>query len=107
MFQIHSSPNAGHPGKNRTLLQARILYYWPTMRLDIINYGDNCQSCAENHGSVGRPVPIRSYPKEPWDTLAIDLLKLPLTTEGHKYLLAAIDHFSRFSILVPLKGPFS
>ncbi len=75
------------------------------MRLDILNYVDNCQSCSENHGAVGRPVPIRSYPipNEPWDTLAIDLLKLPLTTDGHQYLLAAIDHFSRFSILVPLK----
>ena len=104
LHRIHSSPHAGHPGKNRTLLQARMNYYWPTMRLDIINYVNNCHSCAENYGSVTRPVPIKSYPvpTEPWETLAIDLLQLPLTTEGHKYLLVAIDHFSRFSILVPL-----
>ncbi len=31
------------------------------------------------------------------------MLTLPLTTDGHKYLLVAIDHFSRFSVLVPLK----
>ncbi len=37
LHQIRASPNAGHPGKNRTLLQARLLYYWPRMRLDIIN----------------------------------------------------------------------
>ncbi len=93
------------PPKNRTLLQARMLYYWPTIRVDIIQYIDKCQSYAENHGSVARPVSIKSYPipTEPWETLAIDLLKLPLTTEGHKYLLVCIDHFSRFSILVPLK----
>ncbi len=105
LHQIHSSPHAGHPGKNRTLLQARLLYYWPKMRLDIIKYIDNCNSCAENHGSVAKPVPIRNYPipSQPWDTLAIDLLQLPLTTEGHKYLLVTIDHFSRFTILSPLK----
>ncbi len=40
---------------------------------------------------------------EPWHTLAVDLLKLPTTEEGHTYLLVAINHFSRFSILVPLK----
>ncbi len=82
-----------------------MLYYWPTMRVDIINYIDKCQSCAEYHGSVARPVPIKSYPipTEPWETIAIDLLKLPLTTEGHKYLLVCIDHFSRFCILVPLR----
>ncbi len=105
LTRIHSSPHAGHPGKNWTLLQARMLYYWTTMRLDIIKYIDACTTCAENYGSVSRPGPIQSYsiPNDPWDTVAIDLLTLPLTTDGHKYLLVAIDHFSRFSILVPLK----
>ncbi len=75
------------------------------MRLHIIRYTDNCQTCAENHGSVSQPVLIQSYPifTAPWDTVAIDLLTLPLTTDGHKYLLVAIDHFSRFSVLVSLK----
>ncbi len=49
------------------------------------------------------PNPCYPIPNEPWETVAIDLLTLPLTTEGHRYLLVAIDHFSRFSILVPLK----
>ncbi len=104
-YRIHSSPHAGHPGKNRTLLQARLLYYWPRMCLDIIAYIDKCHSCAENYGSVGRPVPIRSYqiPTAPWDIVAIDHLKLPMTTEGHTYLLVTIDHFSRFCVLSPLK----
>ncbi len=75
------------------------------MRLDIIKHIDNCQLCAGKHGSVARLVPIQRYPTttEPWNTIAIDLLTLPLTTEGHKYLLVANDHFSRFSILIPLK----
>ncbi len=73
--------------------------------MDILKYIENCATCAENNGSVSRPVPIQSYPipNEPWETVAIDLLTLAMTTEGHKYLLVAIDHFSRFSILVLLK----
>ncbi len=43
-------------------------------------------------------------PRELWDTIAIDLLILPLTSEGHQYLLVVIDHFSRVSVLVPLKN---
>ncbi len=43
--RIHSSPHAVHPGKKRTLLQARMLYYWSKMRLDIIKYIDN--SCIQ------------------------------------------------------------
>ncbi len=76
------------------------------MRKDINSYKDKCHTCAVNKGSVGKPVKILSYPTplEPWDTLATDLLKLPTSSEGHQYFLVAVDHFSRHSILVPLKG---
>ncbi len=99
-------PQAGHPGKDRCLHQVRLEYYWPTMRKDIYSYIDKCHTCAVNKGSVGKPVKILSYPTplEPWDTLAIDLLKLPASSEGHQYLLVAIDHFSRYCILVSLKS---
>ncbi len=102
---LHSVPHAGHPGKDRCLYQARLEYYWPTMRKDIHSYVDKCHTCAVKKGSVGRPVKILRYPTplEPWDTLAIGHLKLPTSSEGHQYLLVAIDHFSRYSILVPLK----
>ncbi len=81
---LHSAPHAGHPGKDICLHQARLEYYWPTMRKDIHSYVDKCHTCAVNKGSVGRPVKILSYPTplEPWDTLAIDLLKLPTSRKG-------------------------
>ncbi len=106
LHHIHSTPHAGHPGRNRTLLQACLLYYWSRMCIDIINYIDNCHACAENHGSVGKAVPTQSYPipTKPWETIAIALLTLPLTIDGHWYLLVVIDHFSRFGVLVPLKN---
>ncbi len=102
---IHSAPQAGHPGKDRCLHQARMKYYWPTMSKDIHAYIDKCRTCAVNKGLIGKPVKILSYPTplEPWDTLAIDLLELPTSSEGHQYLLVAIDHFNCCSILVPLK----
>ncbi len=102
---LQSAPYAGHPGKDRCLHHARLEYYWPTMMKDIHSYIDKCHNCAVNKGSVGKPFKILSYPTplEPWDTLAIDLLKLSTSSGGHHYLLVAIDHFSRYSILVPLK----
>ncbi len=102
---LHSAPQAGYPLKGRCLHQARLEYYWPTMRRDTPPYIDKCHTCAVSNGSVGKPVKILSYhtPLEPCDTLAIDPLKLPTSSEGHQYLLVAIDHFSRYSILVPLQ----
>ncbi len=101
---LHASPHTGHPGKARSLHQPRLEYFWPTMSKDINSFIDKCQTCAEYKVYVGCPAPLKSCPilREPWETIANDLLKLPMTTEGHNYLLVAIDHFSRFSILVPL-----
>ncbi len=76
------------------------------MYKDINAYTNVCHTCAISKGSVGKPVPILSYSThlEPCDTLATDFLKLHMTSEGRQYLLLAIDHFSHYSILIPLKN---
>ena len=105
LYHIHDSPLAGHPGKDRSLRQAQRSYFWPSMRKDISRHCLLCVSCAEHRParhfeSPNLPYPI---PQAPWDSLSIDVLKLPLTEKGHQYLLVCVDSFSRFSILVPLK----
>lgn len=95
---LHCSPHARHQGKDRYLHQARIEYYWPTILKDIHIFIDTCQYCAENKSFLKSQVPIPSYPvpQEPWDTIATDLLKLPLNSEVHQYFhdLKALTLFS-------------
>ena len=57
-------------------------------------------SLCPHHESPNLAYPI---PHVPWDSLSVDILKLPLMENGFHYLLVCIDSFSRFSILVPLK----
>ncbi len=99
---LHASPLAGHPGNARSLHQARLEYCWPTMCKDINSFIDKCQTSAEYKSSVGHPAPLKTYPipREPWEAIVINLLKLPVTTDGHKYLLVAIDHFSQFTFFL-------
>ena len=70
------------------------------MRTDINAHIYLCHTFAIHKGNVHSHVPILNYPvpAQPW---AIDLLTLPPTEKGNKYLLVAVDNFSRFSILVP------
>ncbi|RUM30633.1 MAG: hypothetical protein DSY32_02035 [Aquifex sp.] len=102
---VHDSVIAGHPGKERTLSAARRSYYWPTMRVDIDAYVTKCLKCAQHKGTVPKPAPILEYPppERPWDVVAIDLLQLPASRQGSKYLLVCVDHFSRYVVLAPLK----
>ena len=102
---VHDTAVAGHPGKERTLAAARVKYYWPTMRLDIDAYVDQCAKCAQHKGTVPKPAPILEYPPptRQWDVVGIDLLQLPTSRQGSKYLLVCVDHFSRYVVLAPLK----
>ncbi len=59
---LHASHHAGHPGKARSLHQARLEYCWPTMSKDINSFSDKCQTYTEYKGSAGRRAPLKSYP---------------------------------------------
>ena len=101
---MHDTAIAGHQGKERTLMATRRLYFWPTMRVDIDSHIDQCLKCAQNKGSMPKPAPILTYPPPtgPWDVVGIDLLQLPMSDAGSRYLLVTVDHFSRFVVLAPI-----
>ena len=42
-------------------------------------------------------------PAQPWDTVGIDLLKLPRSTSAQQYLFVCVDHSSRYVVLAPLQ----
>ena len=100
---LHDTPQAGHPGRDKTLVMARRKYYWPRMRSDVISHVSHCLSCAQTKGTT-HTAPILGYPTPdgPFDTVAIDLLQLPRSSQGGTYVLVCVDHFSRFVILAPL-----
>ncbi len=103
---VHDSVIAGHPGRECTLNAARENYYWPTMRTDVEAHVSKCTECAQHKGTVPRPAPILEYPppNRPWDVVSIDLLQLPASYQGSKYLLVCVDHLSRYVVLAPLKN---
>ena len=101
---IHDDAIAGHPGRERTLIAARKKFYWPTMKVDIDSHISKCVKCAQHKGTVPKPAPILQYPppEGPWDVVAIDLLQLPASHQGSRYVLVCVDHFSRYVVLAPL-----
>ncbi len=51
------------------------------------------------------PAPILQYPlpEEPWDIVSIDLLQIPQSQYGSRYLLVCVDYLTRYVVLAPLK----
>ena len=100
---IHDLPHAGHPGRDKSIAMARTKYFWPHMSRDITNHVSQCVDCALNKGNT-KTAPIQEYPTpiRPFETVAIDLLQLPRSKQGSVYVLVCVDHFSRYTVLIPL-----
>ncbi len=105
LYLVHDSVILGHPERECTLTAARESYFWLTMRTDVEAHVSKCTECRQHKGTVLRPAPILEYPppNRPWDVVSIDLLQLPSSYQGSKYLLVCVDHLSRYVVLAPLK----
>ncbi len=102
---IHDVPISGHPGRDKASALARKRCYWPTLRIDVESHVAQCVTCAQHRGVVKGPAPILQYPlpETPWDIVSIDLLQLPQSQYGSRYLLVCNDHLTRYVVLAPLK----
>ena len=77
------------------------------MDRDVRNFVTSCLVCMKFKGRkhplapLGRvPIPDRKF-----HTVAIDLIgPLPLTQEGHKYILTAIDYTTRYTLVTPIRS---
>ncbi len=67
------------------------------MKIDAEKHVDRCVKCAQYKGVPSGPAPILQYPPPscPFDSVSIDLLQLPPSYHGSKYVVVMVDMFSR------------
>jgi hypothetical protein len=96
--QAHDQPLAGHQGQDNTYQRISQIYYWPGMKNDIQEYVKTCQKCQKRQRRTGSaPLnPIQKHP-QPFYQVGIDVMgPLPRTPTGKRYIVVAIDHFSKW-----------
>jgi len=100
MEMAHTS---GHVSYDVTISMLENLAYWPSFRKDLREYISNCLICKEKatlapHVKLGDT----PTPPHPWHTVGMDLLQLPVTKKGHKYLFVLVDILTRYATAIPL-----
>ncbi len=75
------------------------------MKIDVQKHVDRCVKYAQYKGVPSGPAPIQQYPPPscPFDCVSMDLLQLPSSYQGSKYVVVMVDMFSRCVILAPIK----
>ena len=101
LAEIHEGVCGAHQAGDKmkwTLYRQRV--YWPTMIKDCMDYAkacDNCQKCAniQHVQASDLHLIIKPWPFRGW---AMDIIGLiyPSSLKGHKFILVAIDYFSKW-----------
>ena len=101
---LHSSPIAGHPGRDATLELVKRNYYWPNLRSNIeewIRFCDTCQRTKplrkKPHGEL-KPIDVAPGP---WKVVTTDLVTdLPLC-DGYDSIWGCTDKHTKMIHLAP------
>lgn len=104
----HDDSTSCHIGRYKTIAKVRSSYFWPNMNADIARYVANCNICklVKPHNKITTP-PAGKFveSKRPWRIIATDIVgPLTLSKRGHRFLLVAIDLFSKFTVIKSVKS---
>ena len=97
LFLSNTHDKAAHQGADRTLSQLSQTAYWVDMAKDTIRYCSLCSTCQINKSLPAQPAPLQPIITScPWELVAVDILKVPQSSQGNQYILVAQDYFSKW-----------
>ena len=101
---LECAHTSAHHGYGQTMSTLEAFAYWPGYRKEARTFCEQCLTCKERRpeavtGTLGEP----PLPPHPWHTVGIDLLQLPETADGSKYLFLCVDLLTRYAVGSALK----
>jgi transposase InsO family protein len=93
--QVH---NDAHLGQKNTYDQLSKSFYWPGMKQDCFAFVRSCPTCQKRMRKAGR-APLQPITKiaRPFHQVGIDVMgPLNTTPNGKRYIVLAIDHFTKY-----------
>ena len=103
MQNYHDGRLAGHfsgPRLYKTLVQR---WWWPHMYTDAMDYASNCPQCAVVEGTGRRQKPLLQpiVTERPFQIIGVDIMELPITTQGNRYVVVFQDLFTKWPMVFP------
>lgn len=95
----HGLPGSGHFGVTKTLRRLRQGFYWGQQRRDVEDYCRRCDICTARKGPTNRShAQLQQFPVgTPMERVGIDILgPFPRTEKGNRYVLTAMDYFTKW-----------
>ena len=102
--ESHRGRMGGHFSGDRLYRTLSRHWWWEGMYQDVVTYCKNCPECAivAGGGCQHRP-PLYPIPvQRPFQIVGVDLMELPLTQQGNRYVIVFQDFFTKWPMVYPL-----
>lgn len=97
----------GHMATNKTMRRIAERYVWSGMRRDVRDYIKACATCQlHTRTKIRVPLGEMPLPHSPQEIIGLDFIGpyTPPTSEGYRYVLIIVDHFTGWVEAFPTKG---
>ena len=94
----HEGTFSGHFAERKVYSTLKKKYWWSGMRSDVRKHCRSCLSCAARKGTgrasrpLLQPIPVGG----PFHRVGVDVLQLPLTESGNKYIVVFLDYLTKW-----------
>ena len=103
LTQNHDTSTAGHLGFEKTVSRVHEVSYWVGMLQDIDRYCRECTICQSTKPPSPISTPLVIVPiGKPWETIALDVLEVPASTDNNRYLLVIQDYMTKWAEAIPI-----
>ncbi len=103
----HDGHFGGHRSAGKMLAAMRAEYWWPRMTSAVTRWVKTCTTCARRSpdGPVSHAAQYRVPPgTRPFEIVAMDVVgPLPVTADGHRYIVVWVDLLTRYVVVAPTK----
>ena len=96
--EAHEGKFAGHLAVSKVFNRLRHHVWWKGMRNDVHQFCKACLICSSRKGGqkTFHP-PLQTIPVGgPFHRVGVDVLQLPLTERGNKYVIVFVDYFTKW-----------
>jgi hypothetical protein len=94
--QFHNTTVGGHFGAEKVFERCKKECYWAGLYSDAVRHCERCTKCQQVKQKTMKP-PLRSIPVgKPWSLVGVDVLEVPRSKQGNKYLIVYQDYFSKW-----------
>jgi hypothetical protein len=92
-----------HFGYKKTYGAISQRFFWPGMAGDVKKFVQECPTCLQYNTATKPRIPVKPIESSsPHEILNVDVIGPMPVSQGQKFILVAIDHFSKYGFAVPV-----